>query len=149
MKKETTKKERDMKKVGLVIAATAGTIGTIGLGALCVVLAKDNKNLKLENSINKEAFEELAVKFKDVAETAIEQSKTIELVKDVVGGKVLDRLITNEEKVLSRIFNKKNQLIEKGLDKIGEKTIEDLDDKIKNSLETIADFKSAKDALRK
>ena len=34
MKKETTKKEVNMKKVGLIVAATAGVTGTAVLGVL-------------------------------------------------------------------------------------------------------------------
>lgn len=156
MKQETTKKERNMKKVGLVIAATAGTVCTIGLGALCVVLAKDNKNLKLENSIAKEAYEGIAEKFvqqteayEDLVKKTVEQNETIELVKNVVGGTLINRLITNEEKVLSRLFNKKDRIVEQGLDKMAEKALEDVNDRIQNSLETITDYKSVKDALHK
>ena len=157
MKQETTnKKERNMKKVGLVIAATTGTVCTIGLGVLCVVLAKDNKNLKLENSMAKEAYEGIAEKFiqqTEVYEVLVkktaEQNETIELVKNVVGGTLINRLITNEEKVLSRLFNKKDRLVEQGLDKIAEKALEDLNDRIQNSLETITDYKSVKDVLHK
>lgn len=157
MKQETTnKKERNMKKVGLVIAATTGTVCTIGLGALCVVLAKDNKNLKLENSIAKEAYEGIAEKFiqqtevyEELVKKTVEQNETIELVKNVVGGTLINRLITNEEKVLSRLFNKKDRLVEQGLDKIAEKALEDLNDRIQNSLETITDYKSVKDVLHK
>lgn len=156
MKKETTKKERDMKKVGLVIAATTGTVCTVGLGALCVVLAKDNKNLKLENSIVKEAYEEIAEKFsqqtelyKELVEKTIEQNETIELVKNVVRDIMMDRLIKNEEKVLSRTENKIAKLAAKGLDETTKIVMEELKERRQDSIETIADFIKAKDILHK
>ena len=36
-----------------------------------------------------------------------------------------------------------------GLDEVSKKVLEDLDDRIQNSIETIADFKKVKDALKR
>lgn len=157
MKQETTnKKERNMKKVGLVIAATTGTVCTIGLGALCVVLAKDNKNLKLESSIAKEAYEGIAEKFiqqteayEELAKKTVEQNETIELVKNVVRDVMMDRLIKNEQKVLSRTENRIAKLAAKGLDEATKIVMEELKESRQNSIETIADFVKAKDILHK
>lgn len=154
MKQETTKKERNMKKVGLVIAATAGTVCTIGLGALCVVLTKDNKNLKLENSIAKEAYEGIAEKFvqqteayEDLVKKTVEQNETIELVKNVVRDVMIDRLIKNEEKVLSRTENKITRIMAKNLTEATKTVLEELNTDRQNSIDTIADFVKAKKAL--
>ena len=93
MKKETTKKEVNMKKVGLIVAATAGITGTVGLGVLLYLKTKDCNELKelngrllLDLDIYKEAWEGLSLKSK-------EQEETAELVRTVVGGPLIDRLI--------------------------------------------------------
>lgn len=149
MKKETTKKEINMKKVGLIVAATAGVTGTVGLGVLLYLKTKDcnelkeiNERLFLDLDIYKEAWEGLSLKCKDQEETA-------ELVRTIVGGPLIDRLIKNEEKVVTRFLNKKDKILNNGLDEISKKVLEDLDDRIQNSIETIADFKTVKDTLKR
>ena len=149
MKKETTKKEVNMKKVGVIAAATAGVTGTAILGVLLYLKTKDCNELKqlserlhLDLDIYKEAWEGLSLKFE-------EQEETAELVRTVVGGPLIDRLIKNEEKVVTRFLNKKDKILNNGLDEVSKKVLEDLDDRIQNSIETIADFKKVKDALKR
>lgn len=70
------------------------------------------------------------------------------LVKRVVGGPLIDRLIKNEELKLSRVDNKIANLMNKGMDEKTKKVLEvKLEDR-KQLLETIADFKNVKDALK-
>ena len=116
MKKETIKKEVNMKKVGLIAAATAGVTGTAVLGVLLYLKTKDcnelkelNKRLFMDIDIYKEAWEGLSLKCKDQEETA-------ELVRTVVGGPLIDRLIKNEELKLSRIDTKIANLLTKNVD---------------------------------
>lgn len=149
MKKETTKKEINMKKVGLIVATTAGVTGSAVLGVLlylktkdCNELEKVNERLFLNLDIYKEAWEGLSLKCK-------EQEETSELVRTVVGGPLIDRLIKNEEKVVTRFLNKKDKILNNGLDEVSKKVLEDLDDRLQNSMETIADFKKVKDALKR
>ena len=149
MKKETTKKEVNMKKVGVIAAATAGVTGTAVLGVLLYLKTKDCNELKqlserlhLDLDIYKEAWEGLSLKCE-------EQEETAELVRTVVGGPLIDRLIKNEEKVVTRFLNKKDKILNNGLDEVSKKVLEDLDDRIQNSIETIADFKKVKDALKR
>lgn len=149
MKKETTKKEINMKKVGLIVATTAGVTGSAVLGVLlylktkdCNELEKVNERLFLDLDIYKEAWEGLSLKCK-------EQEETSELVRTVVGGPLIDRLIKNEEKVVTRFLNKKDKILNNGLDEVSKKVLEDLDDRLQNSMETIADFKKVKDALKR
>ena len=149
MEKETSKKEVNMKKVGLIAAATAGVTGTAVLGVLLYLKTKDcnelkelNKRLFMDIDIYKEAWEGLSLKCKDQEETA-------ELVRTVVGGPLIDRLIKNEEKIVTRFLNNKDKILNNGLDELSKKALEDLDDRIQNSIETIADFKKVKDALKR
>lgn len=149
MKKENTKKERDMKKVGLVIAATAGTIGSIGFGVMCYLKTKDNKQLmkineqlKIDKEIYKAAYEELVYQ-------ANKTTKDIDVVKQVVGGPLINRLIKNEEKTLSRFTNKINEITSKGLDEAAKAVVKDYDERRQNCIETIADFIQVRDILNK
>ena len=149
MKKETTKKEVKIKKVGVIAAATVGVTGTVVLGVLLYLKTKDCNELKqlserlhLDLDIYKEAWEGLSLKCE-------EQEETAELVRTVVGGPLIDRLIKNEEKVVTRFLNKKDKILNNGLDEVSKKVLEDLDDRIQNSIETIADFKKVKDALKR
>ena len=51
-----------MKKVGLIIAATAGTVCTVGLGVLCYMKTKDIKQLKMDKKkleLDLDIFKEL------------------------------------------------------------------------------------------
>ena len=70
------------------------------------------------------------------------------LVKRVVGGPLIDRLIKNEELKLSRVDNKIANLINKGIDEKTKKVLELKKEDRKLILETIADFKDVKDALK-
>ena len=149
MKKETTKKEVNMKKVGLIVAATAGITGTVGLGVLLCLKTKEcnehkqlSERLRLDLDIYKEAWEGLSLKCK-------EQEETAELVRTVVGGPLIDRLIKNEELKLSRIDTKIANLLSKNVDDNIKKVLEVKENDRTNILETIADFKKVKDALKR
>ena len=149
MKKETTKKEVNMKKVGLIAAATAGVTGTAVLGVLLYLKTKDcneykqlSERLRLDLDIYKEAWEGLSLKSK-------EQEETAELVRTVVGGPLIDRLIKNEELKLSRIDTKIANLLSKNVDDNIKKVLEVKENDRTNILETIADFKKVKDALKR
>ena len=149
MKKETTKKELNMKKVGVIAAATAGITGTAVLGVLLYLKTKDcnelkqlNERLHLDLDIYKEAWEGISLKCK-------EQEETAELVRTVVGGPLIDRLIKNEELKLSRIDTKIANLLTKNVDDNIKKVLEVKENDRTNILETIADFKKVKDALKR
>ena len=149
MEKETIKKEVNMKKVGLIAAATAGVTGTAVLGVLLYLKTKDcnelkqlNERLHLDLDIYKEAWEGLSLKFK-------EQEETAELVRTVVGGPMIDRLIKNEEIKLSKIDTKIANLLSKNVDNNIKKVLEVKENDRNNIIETIADFKKVKDALKR
>ena len=149
MKKENTEKELNMKKVGLITAATAGVTGTAVLGVLLYLKTKDcnelkqlNERLHLDLDIYKEAWEGLSLKFK-------EQEETAELVRTVVGGPMIDRLIKNEEIKLSKIDTKIANLLSKNVDNNIKKVLEVKENDRNNIIETIADFKKVKDALKR
>lgn len=149
MKKENTEKELNMKKVGLIAAATAGVTGTAVLGVLLYLKTKDcnelkqlNERLHLDLDIYKEAWEGLSLKFK-------EQEETAELVRTVVGGPMIDRLIKNEEIKLSKIDTKIANLLSKNVDNNIKKVLEVKENDRNNIIETIADFKKVKDALKR
>ena len=149
MKKENTEKELNMKKVGLIAAATAGVTGTAVLGVLLYLKTKDcnelkqlNERLSLDLDIYKEAWEGLSLKCK-------EQEEVAELVRTVVGGPLIDRLIKNEELKLSRIDTKIANLLTKNVDDNIKKVLEVKENDRTNILETIADFKKVKDALKR
>lgn len=149
MKKENTEKELNMKKVGLIAAATAGITSTAVLGVLLYLKTKDcnelkqlNERLHLDLDIYKEAWEGLSLKFK-------EQEETSELVRTVVGGPMIDRLIKNEEIKLSKIDTKIANLLSKNVDNNIKKVLEVKENDRNNIIETIADFKKVKDALKR
>lgn len=77
---------------------------------------------------------------------------TAELVKRVVGGPLIERLIKNEELKLSRTTNKIDNILSKEMTiemtKSTEKLLEDLNYRKQNIIETIADFVSVRDALK-
>ena len=138
-----------MKKVGLIAAATAGVTGTAVLGVLLYLKTKDcneykqlSERLRLDLDIYKEAWEGLSLKSK-------EQEETAELVRTVVGGPLIDRLIKNEELKLSRIDTKIANLLSKNVDDNIKKVLEVKENDRTNILETIADFKKVKDALKR
>ena len=149
MKKENTEKKINMKKVGLITAATAGLTGTAVLGVLLYVKTKDcnelkqlNERLHLDLDIYKEAWEGLSLKCK-------EQEEVAELVRTVVGGPMIDRLIKNEEIKLSKIDTKIANLLSKNVDNNIKKVLEVKENDRNNIIETIADFKKVKDALKR
>ena len=149
MKKENTEKKVNMKKVGLITVAAAGATSTAVLGVLLYLKTKDRNELKkvnerlfLDLDIYKEAWEGLSLKFK-------EQEETSELVRTVVGGPLIDRLIKNEELKLSRIDTKIANLLTKNVDDNIKKVLEVKENDRTNILETIADFKKVKDALER
>ena len=144
---KTTMKEK-CKKVGLVAVAATGTVCAVGLGVLCYTKTKeieqlkiDKKNLKLDLDIFKEAYDGLVYKLEKKEETA-------ELVKHVVGGPLIDRLIKNEELKLSRIDNKIQRMLVNNLDEVGKKAIKIKQEDRQQILETIADFYDVKEALK-
>ena len=139
--KETKNIEKKDKNIGLMILSTAGIVGSIGLGVFCYQLSKENKALKIDKELYKDAYENLADKLTKMAETA-------EKVKRVVGGPLIDRLIKNEEIKLSRIDNKITHLLEKGMDEAKKKVLELKEEERQQILETIADFKDVKDSLK-
>lgn len=145
MDKKTMKEK--CKKAGLVAVATAGTACTVGLGILCYMKTKEIEQLKIDKKdlrkgldIFKDAYEDLVYRVEEKAETA-------DLVKNVVGGPLIERLIKNEERVLNRLMNKKDNILKRGLDEAAKKTVEDLDIRIQNSLDTIKDFVDVKNVL--
>ena len=149
MKKENTEKKVNMKKVGLIAAATAGVTGTAVLGVLLYLKTKDcnelkelNERLFMDIDIYKEAWEGLSLKFKEKEETA-------ELIRTVVGGPMIDRLIKNEEIKLSKIDTKIANLLSKNVDDNIKKVLEVKENDRNNIIETIADFKKVKDALKR
>lgn len=75
-------------------------------------------------------------------------NNTAELVKRVVGGPLIDRLIKNEEKTLSRLDNKIIIISKNGLDENAKLVLKDLQEKRQNVIETIADFVLVRDALK-
>ena len=149
MKKENTEKKVNMKKVGLITVAAAGATSTAVLGVLLYLKTKDCNELKqlserlhLDLDIYKEAWEGLSLKIK-------EQEETAELVRTVVGGPLIDRLIKNEELKLSRIDTKIANLLTKNVDDNIKKVLEVKENDRTNILETIADFKKVKDVLKR
>ena len=139
--KETKNTEKKDKNIGLIVLSTTGIVGSIGLGVFCYQLSKENKALKIDKELYKDAYENLADKLTKMAETA-------EKVKRVVGGPLIDRLIKNEEIKLSRIDNKITHLLEKGMDEAKKKVLEIKEEERQQILETIADFKDVKDSLK-
>ena len=97
--KETKNVEKKDKNIGLIVLSTAGIVGSVGLGVLCYQLSKENKALKIDKELYKDAYENLADKLTKIAETG-------EKVKRVVGGPLIDRLIKNEEKNLVELIIK-------------------------------------------
>ena len=149
MKKENTEKKVNMKKVGLITVAAAGATSTAVLGVLLYLKTKDCNELKqlserlhLDLDIYKEAWEGISLKCK-------EQEETAELVRTVVGGPLIDRLIKNEEIKLSRIDTKIANLLSKNVDDNIKKVLEVKENDKANIIETIADFKKVKDALKR
>ena len=140
-KQETKNTEKKDKNIGLIVLSTTGIVGSIGLGVFCYQLSKENKALKIDKELYKDAYENLADKLTKIAETG-------EKVKRVVGGPLIDRLIKNEEMKLSRIENKIEKLLKRNVDNATKKLLEIKEEDRKQIMETIADFKDVKDALK-
>ncbi|MGN1370927.1 MAG: hypothetical protein ACI4XM_01410 [Candidatus Coprovivens sp.] len=141
MKNETNGKEKKDKKVGLTILSTAGIVCSTGLGVLYYLQTKEVKALKMDKELYKEAYE-------GVAEKLIQQGETAELVKRVVGGPLIDRLIKNEELKRSRVENKITNLMNKGMDEATKIVLKEKEADRQAIIETIADFINVKEALR-
>ena len=139
--KETKNIEKKDKNIGLMILSTAGVVSSIGLGVFCYRLSKENKALKIDKELYKDAYENLADKLTKIAETG-------ELVKRVVGGPLIDRLIKNEEKRLSRTSNKIANLLSNNITDATKVVVEELEAEKQNIVETISDFVQVRDALK-
>lgn len=139
--KETKNTEKKDKNIGLMILSTAGVVGSVGLGVFCYQLSKENKALKIDKELYKDAYENLANKLTKIAETG-------ELVKRVVGGPLIDRLIKNEELKLSRTSNKIANLLSNNVTEATKVVVEELEAKKQNIVETISDFVEVRDSLK-
>ena len=139
--KETKNIEKKDKNIGLIVLSTAGIVGSVGLGVLCYQLSKENKALKIDKELYKDAYENLADKLTKIAETG-------EKVKRVVGGPLIDRLIKNEEKKLSRINNKIANLLSNNITEATKVVAEELEAEKQGVIETIADFVEVRDTLK-
>ena len=139
--KETKNTEKKDKNIGLMILSTAGVVGSVGLGIFCYQLSKENKALNIDKELYKDAYENLANKLTKIAETG-------ELVKRVVGGPLIDRLIKNEELKLSRTSNKIANLLSNNVTEATKVVVEELEAKKRNIVETISDFVEVRDSLK-
>ena len=139
--KETKNIEKKDKNIGLIVLSTAGIVGSVGLGVLCYQLSKENKALKIDKELYKDAYVNLADKLTKIAETG-------EKVKRVVGGPLIDRLIKNEEKKLSRINNKIANLLSNNITEATKVVAEELEAEKQGVIETIADFVEVRDTLK-
>ena len=139
--KETKNIEKKDKNIGLMILSTAGVVSSIGLGVFCYQLSKENKALKIDKELYKDAYENLADKLTKIAETG-------EKVKRVVGGPLIDRLIKNEELKLSRTNNKIANLLSKGSDTATKVVLRETEARKQEIIETMADFIEVKEALK-
>ena len=107
----------------------------------CYRLSKENKALKIDKELYKDAYENLADKLTKIAETG-------EKVKRVVGGPLIDRLIKNEELQLSRTNNKIDNLLSKGSDTATKVVLRETEARKQEIIETMADFIEVKEALK-
>ena len=138
---ETKNTEKKDKNIGLIVLSTAGIIGSVGFGVFCYQLSKENKALKIDKELYKDAYENLADKLTKIAETG-------EKVKRVVGGPLIDRLIKNEELKLSRTNNKIANLLSKGSDTATKVVLRETEARKQEIIETMADFIEVKEALK-
>ena len=139
--KETKNTEKKDKNIGLIVLSTVGIVGSVGLGVFCYQLSKENKALKIDKELYKDAYENLADKLTKIAETG-------EKVKRVVGGPLIDRLIKNEELKLSRTNNKIANLLSKGSDTATKVVLRETEARKQEIIETMADFIEVKEALK-
>lgn len=141
METKTNKNNSKDKELRLKILAAGTTLCSVSLGVICYLAVKDACNSRMERDIYREAYEEITHKLE-------EKNDTAELVKRVVGGPLIDRLIKNEELKLSRTENSISNLLRGGLDELKKITLKEKEGKKKNILETIADYISVKEALQ-
>ena len=145
---KTTNEKRDWTKVGLVVLATAGTIGTVSLGVLCYMKTKDNEQLvKINEELVKDK-EILKVAYDELREQSTKALEDVALVKRVVGGPLINRLIKNEEVRLSRISNKIANISKNNLDEAAQAVLKEMMNDKQNSMETIKDFVEVRDTLK-
>ena len=78
-----------------------------------------------------------------------EAKEDIKLVKQVVGGPLIDRLIRNEEIKLSKTNNKINNILQNEMRKVTETVLEELKFKKQSIMETIYDFVQVRETLKK
>lgn len=78
-----------------------------------------------------------------------EANETAQLVKKVVGGPLIERLIKNEELKLARTDNKIANIKKNNITKEAEKVLKEHMEHRDNIIETIADFVDVRDALNK
>lgn len=78
-----------------------------------------------------------------------EAKENMELVKRVVGGPLIDRLIKNEEIKLSKTNNKINNILQNEMTKVTETVLNELKFKKQNIMETIYDFVQVRETLKK
>ena len=141
METKTNKNNSKDKELRLKILAAGTTVFSVSLGVICYLAVKDARNSRIERDICREAYEEVARKL-------AEKNDTAELVKRVVGGPLIDRLIKNEELKLSRTENSISNLLRGGLDELKKVTLKEKEGKKQDILETIADYVSVKEALQ-
>ena len=143
-KQETKNTEKKDKNIGLIVLSTAGIVGSVGLGIFCYQLSKENKALKIDKKLYKDAYENLVEKNSKLTKIA----ETGELVKRVVGGPLIDRLIKNEELKLSRTNNKITNLLSNNVTEATKVVVGELEAKKQNIVETISDFVEVRDSLK-
>ena len=146
---ENVKNEkRDWKKIGLTALAITGTVGTVGFGTLyCVRTKQFDRVMELaKKSVGQSEI--LLAAYEEKCYQANKTNETTELIKRVVGGQLIERLIKNEEKTLARFDNKIANIQNNGLDEISKKVLEDLFERRQNVIETIADFVDVRDVLK-
>ena len=141
METKTNQNNSKDKELRLKILAAGTTVCSVSLGVICYLAVKDARNSRIERDICREVYEEVARKL-------AEKNDTAELVKRVVGGPLIDRLIKNEELKLSRTENSISNLLRGGLDELKKVTLKEKEGKKQNILETIADYVSVKEALQ-
>ena len=141
---ENVKNEkRDWKKIGLTALAI-----TVGFGTLyCVRTKQFDRVMELaKKSVGQSEI--LLAAYEEKCYQANKTNETTELIKRVVGGQLIERLIKNEEKTLARFDNKIANIQNNGLDEISKKVLEDLFERRQNVIETIADFVDVRDVLK-
>ena len=146
---ENVKNEKhDWKKIGLTALAITGTVGTVGFGTLyCVRTKQFDRVMELaKKSVGQSEI--LLAAYEEKCCQANKTNETTELIKRVVGGQLIERLIKNEEKTLARFDNKIANIQNNGLDEISKKVLEDLFERRQNVIETIADFVDVRDVLK-